>query len=235
MAPRSEPILINEGRAWLFPNGRILPVIAGGQKTEEETRREQEAEAKRREDEEKKAEEEEARKKKAEEDARELGESGKRALDLERQARRDAEKRAKKAEEERDALKKAGESDQEKAVREATDTARKEEREKANERIVKAEVRARAGTKLQDPEDAVRLLDLSEFTPNDDGEVDHAKIDKAIDELLKSKPYLGAKGTGKPSGSADGGARKGDKPDVQPGQQRLSRWHAENPPPAKKT
>lgn len=59
-------------------------------------------------------------------------------------------------------------------------------------RIVRAEVRAAAGGKLADPEDAVRLLDLSSFDLDDEGNLDTAKVAAAIDALLKAKPYLAA-------------------------------------------
>ena len=41
----------------------------------------------------------------------------------------------------------------------------------ANQRILKAEVRAAASGKLTDPADALRYLDLSKFTVTDDGGV----------------------------------------------------------------
>jgi hypothetical protein len=61
---------------------------------------------------------------------------------------------------------------------------------KAKELIVAGEVRARAVGKLIEPEDAARYLDLSAFNVSDDGKVDGEKIDRAIDSLLKKKPYL---------------------------------------------
>jgi hypothetical protein len=77
----------------------------------------------------------------------------------------------------------------------------------ANDRILKAEVRAQAASKLADPQDALRFLDLSEFEVGSDGEVDASQIAKAIDGLIASKPYLAAQGGKKFQGSADGGAR----------------------------
>jgi len=103
----------------------------------------------------------------------------------------------------------ANRSEQEKAVdkarREAEEAARKEERGKAAARIVKAEIRAAAGGRLADPEDAVRLLDLSEFTVNDDGDVDGKAIKAAIDKLVESKPYLATS-----TGNGDGFKRLTD-------------------------
>ena len=61
----------------------------------------------------------------------------------------------------------------------------------ANQRILKAEVRAAASGKLADPADALRYLDLSKFTVTDDGSVDSQAIANSIGELLEQKPYLG--------------------------------------------
>lgn len=110
-----------------------------------------------------------------------LGDAGKKALAAERAAAKAAEKRAKAAEAERT---------------EALAT--------ANVRLVRAEVKAAAGGVLQDPEDAVRLLDLTEFEVNDDGEVDTKAITAAVRRLAESKPYLavGAKPTALPGGGA---------------------------------
>jgi hypothetical protein len=85
---------------------------------------------------------------------------------------------------------------------------------KANARIVRSEVRAAATGKLADPKDALTFLDLSQFEVNEDGEVDAEEISDAIDDLLKSKPYLAA-ATAKPrfQGTGDGGAaRKASRP-----------------------
>jgi len=77
----------------------------------------------------------------------------------------------------------------------------------ANERILKAEVRAAAASKLTDPQDALRFLNLSDFEVGSDGEVDASQVAKAIDDLIASKPYLAAQGGQRFQGSADGGAR----------------------------
>lgn len=77
----------------------------------------------------------------------------------------------------------------------------------ANQRILKAEVRANAASKLADPADALRFIDLSEFEVGSDGEVDSSAIAQAIDDLITSKPYLAAQSGGRFQGSADAGAR----------------------------
>jgi vacuolar-type H+-ATPase subunit I/STV1 len=77
----------------------------------------------------------------------------------------------------------------------------------ANARILKAEVRAAAAGKLNDPADALRYLDLSEFEVSSDGEVDSAAVTAAINDLVASKPYLSAQGGQRFQGTADGSAR----------------------------
>ncbi|MEE8702048.1 hypothetical protein [Bifidobacterium crudilactis] len=86
--------------------------------------------------------------------------------------------------------------------------------QQANERIVKAEVRACAAGKLSDPSDALRFIDLSKFSVSEDGEVDADAISSAIGELIASKPYLGAQGsTGNGVGiTPPSGRRDGDRP-----------------------
>lgn len=84
---------------------------------------------------------------------------------------------------------------------------------RVNERLVKAEVKVAAAGKLADPADAHRFLDLSQFEVDADGNVDADEVAEAIDDLLKSKPYLAAQGgSTKPrfQGTADSGARKGN-------------------------
>lgn len=96
-------------------------------------------------------------------------------------------------------------TDTEKAVAAAKAEGRQEALSTANERLVRAEVRAAAGSKLADPSDAAALLgDLSRFVDKD-GEVDDKAISRAIDDLVKAKPYLGAAARNR--GSADGGSR----------------------------
>jgi hypothetical protein len=79
----------------------------------------------------------------------------------------------------------------------------------ANERILRAEVKAAAAGKLADPADAIRFLDLSTIDIDDDGTVDPDQVVEAIADLVKNKPYLAAQGARKWQGGADGGARKG--------------------------
>ena len=67
----------------------------------------------------------------------------------------------------------------------------------ANRRIVKSEIRAASAGKVSDPEDAAALLgDLDRFIVK--GEVDSKAISAAIDDLVKSKPYLAPAGRARP-------------------------------------
>lgn len=67
----------------------------------------------------------------------------------------------------------------------------------------------KAAGKLADPEDARIYLagSIEEFLDGD--KLDQDAIAEAIDDLLKSKPYLAAQGGKRFGGSADGGARNG--------------------------
>lgn len=82
---------------------------------------------------------------------------------------------------------------------------------KANERILKAEIRAAAASRLADPNDALRFIDLDGFEVGDDGEVDRESITAAIEELVGAKPYLAAQGgtTTGPVFESPGTHRKG--------------------------
>lgn len=109
---------------------------------------------------------------------------------------------------ERDRLKDAPASEQ--ALNDARAEARTEALADSNERLLRAEVIGVAAGKLRDPSDAVKLLDLSTFQVNDKGEVDRKALAAAVDELVKSKPYLagqadpdfGARTPGKAAGSS---------------------------------
>lgn len=137
-----------------------------------------------------------------------LGDAGKKALDAMKAERNAAREEARAAAAERDRLK--AESEGRKAEYEAEQKARELETAaltKANERILKAEVRAAAAAKLADPADALRFIDLSDFEVGSDGEVDASAINAAIDNLITTKPYLAAQGGKRFQGTADGGAR----------------------------
>lgn len=95
-----------------------------------------------------------------------------------------------------DRLRETATTDQESAIAAAREEARQEALQEAlseaNARILRAEVIAAASRRLADPEDAVRLLDLDTFQVNEQGEVDRTALAAAVDELVKTKPYLAA-------------------------------------------
>ncbi|MFC8704714.1 hypothetical protein ACFUIV_21305 [Streptomyces anulatus] len=139
--------------------------------------------------------------------AADLGDKGKRALDsmkgklkAEREKRRTLEQQL---------AEKDGTDEAEKARREAESAALS----KANARILRAEVKAAAAGKLADPADAYKFLDLDQFEVDDDGNVDSGEVAEAIDDLIKSKPYLAAATAKRFQGTGDGGAaRKAGRP-----------------------
>ena len=142
-----------------------------------------------------------------------LGDAGKKALDAMKAERNAAKAEAKRVAEELAALKAQAEGKQ--AEHEAEKKARELEQaalSKANERILKAEVRAAAAGKLTDPQDALRFIDLSEFEVGSDGDVDGDAVAAAIEDLIKSKPYLAVQDGRRFQGDADGGARKESRP-----------------------
>ncbi|MEU9777440.1 hypothetical protein [Streptomyces sp. NPDC047968] len=84
---------------------------------------------------------------------------------------------------------------------------------KANGRILRAEIRAAAKGRLNDPKDALTFLDLDQFEVGEDGEIDPEEIEDAISDLLKGKPYLAAATAKRFQGTGDGGAaRKASRP-----------------------
>jgi hypothetical protein len=108
--------------------------------------------------------------------------------------------------------------DDERKAAEAKAAGRAEALAEVNQRLLRAEVRALAATKLADPSDAVRLLDLETFEADDSGAFDNRAISAAIDRLVEDKPYLakaapnggppkapqGTRGTpGSPAGGGD--------------------------------
>ena len=140
-----------------------------------------------------------------------LGDPGKKALDAMKAERNAAKQAARDLEGQLAALQAKIDG------REAEFAAEQERRNveaaalaKANERIVKAEIRAAAKGVLMDPADAFRYLDVSTIAVDEDGNPDETAIAQAIADLVKQKPYLGA-------GAAQGprfpnGADQGPRP-----------------------
>lgn len=143
----------------------------------------------------------------AAEDDEPLGDAGKKALEQERAARREAEKARKTLEGELEKVRRQSMSEQERAIAEARDQARNEALAEANRRIVAADVKAAAAGKLTNPALAVRLLDLDQFEVDSEGNTDVEAISTAIDGLLQTDPYLAAGATPRPPGDGGGGPR----------------------------
>lgn len=147
------------------------------------------------------------------------------ALDKERAARRDAEKRAKDhdtVKAELDKLRADGMSDQEKAI----DAARKEAGDAARAEVLRDRVldkiEVAAAGKFADVEDAaLHLGRRAEEFIGKDGLIDAKSIGAAVEKLLADKPHLAAGSTKPPS--FDGGHRTtDDKPSVASGAARYT-------------
>lgn len=116
-------------------------------------------------------------------------------------------------------------TDLDKAVNTARAEAEKQTTAKYTARLAGLSVRAAAGGKFKDPDDAVAHLQgrLAEFV-GDDGDVDDKAIASEVDRLLKARPYLGVE---KPPADFDGGQRQGTTGAVGPnGMDRLIRRQA---------
>lgn len=81
-----------------------------------------------------------------------------------------------------------------------------------NERLLKTELKAEAKGRLQNPADAEKFLDLSQFEVDENGAVDSAALSAAIDKLLEDRPYLGTTEHRRFGGGADQGASKPARP-----------------------
>ena len=142
-----------------------------------------------------------------------LGDPGKKALDAqkakwkaERDRRRELERELEEARRPKGDDNDAPDADQ--IRREAAEAATA----KANQRIIRAEVRAAAAGKLTDPKDALKFLDLDQFEVDEDGEIDTDEIADAITDLITNKPYLAAQSGKRFQGTGDGGSRNGGRP-----------------------
>lgn len=156
-----------------------------------------------------------------------LGDAGKKALDAMKAERNEAKAAAKQAADDLAALRAQveGREAEHKATLDAQ-RVKDEALSAANQRILKAEVRAQAAGKLADPLDALRFLDITTFEVGEDGDVDSDAIASAIGALITDKPYLAAQGGGRFQGGADGGARNESAP-AQVSREEMSRMTPE--------
>ncbi len=85
------------------------------------------------------------------------------------------------------------------------DALRDEVRAEFTQQLVRAEVRAAAAGRLRDPADALALVDTAGLV-GEGGDVDAAAVTRAVDELLKAKPYLADSSPNSPAPWGDVGA-----------------------------
>ena len=122
-------------------------------------------------------------------------------LAKERDRRQSLEARLAELEAEAEAARKAAMTDAERALAEAVEQARAEERQRFAAERLEARVRATAARVLRDPEDAVRLLDVSGMDA-DSADVG-SEIESRLNALVEAKPYLALGETPQASGSGD--------------------------------
>jgi hypothetical protein len=121
-------------------------------------------------------------------------------------------------------------SESERAVAEAHAAGRSEALGEVSTKLLAAEVRARAADKSVDPDAVVALLDLTRFEADEDGAIDTVAIGAAIDDLLRSKPYLAKPAdNGKPPRAPQGtrGAPGSPAPPSSDGESWLRRLRAQ--------
>lgn len=126
------------------------------------------------------------------------------ALQKERQARRDLEKRLKEFEREAAAR---DLTPDERVIEEARREAAAEATQAANGRIVRTEFRVLAKERGLDPNTASRLADLDGVEVDDDGNVDADSLTAALDAVVAEHPTLVP---ARFQGTADQGARGRD-------------------------
>lgn len=112
------------------------------------------------------------------------------ALRKERKEKRDLAKRVRQLEKSQRNTPKSDDGDE--PDNDKIEQARREAEQKANNRIVKAELKAVAAGKLTNPALALKLIDPEQFEVDDDGEVDASAMEDAITELLEDYPELAA-------------------------------------------
>ena len=155
-----------------------------------------------------------------------LGDGGKKALEQERKARRDAEAAARRLETELAEFRTSQLSEQEKAIETARAAGKAEALGETGLKLVQAEAKAAAAGKLSNPALISRLLDLEQFVPADGAD---------IDQLITDEPYLAVTpaatpptGTPPPAGTVAGGAQGGSVPGFKRSQLRDPAFYQAN-------
>jgi len=155
-----------------------------------------------------------------------LGEAGKKALDSERTARKEAERKLAESEAEVSRLRRSN------AANKGTDVEaiKAEIRAEFATGLVEAQLEAAATGRLAKSEDAVLFVGrdvIAELAKN--GKPDKAAITKAIDKVLEDRPYLAAKESPQ-WGDVGGGHHQTATADVEPGLGRLRYAYATETP-----
>lgn len=151
-----------------------------------------------------------------------LGEAGKKALETERAARKEAERKLGELEAEVSRLRRSN------AANKGTDldAIKAEIRAEFAEGLVEAQLEAAATGRLAKPEDAVLFVGrdrIAELAKG--GKPDKAAISKAIDQVLEDRPYL-AGSSAQQWGDVGGGHHAAPSAEVEPGLGRLRQAYA---------
>lgn len=150
-----------------------------------------------------------------------LGPKGEKALQAEKQKRRDAQRELREWKQlglSREDIQKILDERKDGDGQPDADTIRQQARAEAQAELMETRVldkiEAKAARLFADPDDAAALImrgrAADEFL--DDGSIDVEAIQDALDELLDKKPYLAAQGGRRFQGSGDGGTRKDSRP-----------------------
>jgi hypothetical protein len=133
-------------------------------------------------------------------------EGAKRTIEQLRRENVEHRRKLRKAEQDLERAKTEGLSEKERELAEAEQRGRAAAAAEHGRRLLEAQVLAAAAGKLQDPDDAVRYLDLEGLLELDE---DDRELDKRIDRLVDEKPYLGVSdnGAGRKVGVQSQGAR----------------------------
>lgn len=98
--------------------------------------------------------------------------------------------------------------------------------EKANARLVRAEVRAIAAETFTNPTDALHNLNLDDYEVDEDGELEDVDaVKSALADVLRKNPHYAKKGRG-PKPDPSQGQGGSTKPDPGPGMPRLRQAYA---------
>lgn len=131
------------------------------------------------------------------------------ALEKERKANKLTSKELATLKAQREAETKTPEENALEAARRDGETAAEK---RANERLIKSELRSAAKGKLSNVADALVFIDVASIEVGDDGEVDQGALDTAIANLLNERPYLGIPEQKRFQGGADQGSGKAGAP-----------------------